>query len=114
MDKKAFTFKFYQKEIKFDYEKAKAKMDAILYDNKEILQNIEIYDDYEKTIGYHFNGTLQSTSCITFLRKYKLKGPQKDRTVFMFMKDLPQSEMPHWKTYCLKRQCECNVHRLNF
>lgn len=115
MDTKAVTFKFNPKSLKWDFHAAKKKFDEILHENKDILTSTEFYEDYcEKVTGYHFNGFLTSTSYKTLLQKYKNKGPLKDKTVFMFMKSIPEHECDHWRTYCLKRQCQFNVHRLDF
>ena len=114
MDPKAVTFKFYKEDVKHDYAKAKAKMDEILHDNKKILRKVELYDDYNEVVGYHYNGIIISSSYKTFLTKYKIKGPEKDKSVFMFMKSLPDNETDFWRKYCLKRQCECNVHMAKF
>ena len=113
-DIKAVTFKFYNKTIAHDYLKAKNYLDSILYDNKDILTFVELYDDHDDTIGYHFNGLLQSTNYKHLLSHYKNKGPNKDKNTFMFMKSIPPDEIPHWRKYYLKRQCQYNTKRLLF
>ena len=111
-DIKAITIKFNNKTTKHDYLTCKEYLDSILYDNKDILTFIEMYDDYDKTIGYHFNGLLQSTNYKHLLSHYKNKGPLKDKNIFMFMKSILPDEIKHWRQYCLKRQCQFNTKRL--
>lgn len=114
MDIKAITIKFNPKDLKFDYNKAKAYKDAILKAQKSNILDVNLHDDYNPTIGYHFNGYLKSTNYKQWLRLYKNKGPTKDKKVFIFMKSIPPNEVPYWDTYILKRQCEFNVKQMSF
>lgn len=103
---KSFTLKFYGKE-KHDKQYCMKIYHEIV--ERHGITDIIYYDDYEAHVGFHLNGLFIHDNYNEIIQLYKKKSINKDKRVFWYFKDLPESETIAWLKYCHKRQNEYNV-----
>jgi len=108
---KSVTLKFNPMDLRFNYEECKEYLDLFVYDNKDILTYVKFAPDFCPVVGYHFNGIVQSSSYKYLLTHYKLKGPHKDKKVFLHMADLKPENLQKWESYMMKREVDFHLLR---
>lgn len=108
---KSVTLKFNPMDLRFNYEACKEYLDLFVYDNKDILTYVKFAPDFNCITGYHFNGIVQSSSYSHLLSHYKMKGPLKDKKVFLHMADLKKENIHKWEMYMMKREVDFHTLR---
>lgn len=103
---KIYTFKFIQKEIRFDFEKCKELL--LLTLNKHKIKNIVIYNDYDPKVGFHFNGIFKYHNYMELIKLYNKKSEFKHKNIFWWMTDLDNTRLIEWSLYCQQRHNDCH------
>lgn len=103
---KCAVLKFYRD--KHDKQKCIDRLNMIIQDAFQYIKSVDIFIDYNKFIGYHFNFySFQTSNLKYFLTKYNIKSNIKDKSVFMYINNTVNSHK--WLRYCKCREKNVNI-----
>ena len=107
---KAFTLKFYDKDLRYDLAHCQEYIDDFIKD--ENIAIIDYWYDFEEHVGIHINGVLKSPSYKKLYALYSHKDTKKPG-LYLKMTDLPSTkDYNQWLFYCYMRK-EVNWKRFN-